>query len=159
MRQAIGAALFWLAVYLLASCAGRLQKSHDRQKEEETTDRWAKRAEHAEETKQHDEKKQTDSKVVFRRKTTPSPAGPIIEEEYAVSLSELQASSGVVHQRSGFESATGEAGKKLKEHDRGRVDAGVKTSLPWFRIGAGVVVAALVCYLVWRWHRRLRPLV
>lgn len=156
MLKRLAAAIGLALLVWGTSCAGRLQKSHDHQKNEETNERWAKRAEHAEESKQHDEKKQTDTKVVFRRKTTPSPAGPIVEEEYAVSLSELQASSGVVRQRSDSESATGEAGKKLKEHDRGQVDAGAKTSLPWFRIGAGVVLAALVCYLVWRWRRRLR---
>lgn len=130
LAAAIGLALlFWGT-----SCAHRRQRTHDIQRTEETAARWDKRAEHAEKTKQHDEQKKTESSATYRRKTTPSPAGPIVEEEFAVSLSELQASSGVVHQRSGSELVTGEVDKKLKERDRGEVQTDTKAGWwsPWW---------------------------
>lgn len=151
MRRALGCVCFWLAVYLLSSCAGRLQKSHDRQKNEETTTKWAASAEKHE--KQQQQTARDEQRKVTGKLRVTKPDGTTWDLDWvdeAVAKYTARAESGSVS----LSTAGGEAEKKLKEHDRGQVDAGVKTSLPWFRIGAGVVSAAVVCYLVWRWRRR-----
>jgi hypothetical protein len=104
---------------------------------------WDESAAKHEEKQQHDETKETKSQVVYRKKTTPSPQGPIVEESYAVTLSELQATSGVVTASSSESRTAGSARfdnvQAISSSTKADTRAGVN---PWWWLLLLVPVAA-----------------
>ena len=90
------ALLAYLLTGLVCGCSHAYEHQDNAYLKQSETINWDESAAKHEENQQHDETKETKSQVVYRKKTTPSPQGPIVEESYAVTLSELQATSGVV---------------------------------------------------------------
>lgn len=145
-----------VALLLATGCAHKLRTSETHAASAEEA-HWDKHAESSAETKRADETKQSERKAAYRRKTTPSPAGPIVEEEWSASLSELHAHSGVVAVSHSESTARGESKKvataSKKEMER-RDPPGF--SLPWW-----TWVGLVLFFLCWAariaWKQGWRP--
>lgn len=144
-----------LIVLLLAGCARTISTSSEADLKETEKAKWDNRAASVVETKQHSETAKTEKAATYRRKTTPSPAGPIVEEEWAVSLSELREASGVVAASRSESRTTGETFRNVVASSS---TVETMTSRPWWWwpvvVTGGAVLVALAA---WQLRRRLLP--
>jgi hypothetical protein len=122
----------WFVGYALcaASCAHRYQRHQTAYLEESSRIKWDSVEEKHEETQQQREQQRNDQQVVVRRKTTPSPAGPIVEEEYVLTLSELRDTSGVVTASGSRLAIEGEKEKAKKLENKLDVQADTRVGWP-----------------------------
>lgn len=139
-----------LALCLLASCATRKYAETHHQAQEQAT--FQATAVNAVESKRADETKASERKAGYRRKTTPSPAGPIVEEEWSASLSELQQHSGVVvasRSESRTEAETSKASEASASKMSDRKPAGF--ALPWWAwVGLVVFLGGWAVRIAWK---------
>lgn len=140
---------------LIFGCAHKLRTVDTR--EASKKEEWANVEKKHVEQRQNDEQQKKERSVNYRRKTTPTPQGPIVEEEYALTLSELQATSGVVTVSDSQLATSGNRHEKAAskaETMRDTKPGGF--SLPWWV--HGVVLMTIAGYLGWLlWRSGWRP--
>lgn len=153
MRRALGCLCFWLAMYLLSSCAHRLQKHQIATRTEETSTTW----QTAETAESNTQSVATEKKQGTRQTRRWTPDGKLMEEviEHWGSDGRVQVASSA----SASASATGQASKSVAASSSSTTKADTRAGWPsWWWLTL-LAPAALVAYLWKRWRARLRLLV
>lgn len=143
-------AVFLYLLTGLCSCAHKFRTVDNR--EASAKEEWASVEKKHVEQRQQNEQKKTERTATYTRKTIPSPQGPIVEESWAASLSEIMASSGVVSVSSGSVTSAGNRHEKAASKVETMKDvkpAGF--SIPWWcYVGALGVLLFFAGRLLWR---------
>lgn len=157
MRRALGAVLFWLAIWLLAGCAYKLRKSDNRWDKEAETTKWETAAEKHDEQK-HETARDEQRKVTGKaRARVKKPDGTTIDLDLDwVDEAVAKYTARAVSASDSRSTAGGETKRAKDAGSNVNVNAGAKAGWPsplWLLLIIPAV--ALVWWLRRRWPPRI----